>query len=283
MINLILAILSSAAIAVLMRLFDSKINNNMIMFFGNYLTCCICAMFFLGTESISSIKIFSTSTPGILFALGLGLISGILYLVSFILLQFNIRKNGILLASTFMKFGVLVPVLMAIIFFSESPTKYQIAGFVFALIAILVLNGNSNETVHSFSLLILLLFFGGLTDSTSNIYDKLGSPELKNHFLLFIFISAMLTSIVFAVIKKQHFTLADFLCGIGIGIPNYFSSRFLLYSLGSIPAIVVYPVYNVAVILLVSFIGVIAFHEKLGLRKAVALVLIVLSILLEVM
>lgn len=282
MINLILAILSSTVIAVLMRVFDPHIKNNMTMFTANYLVCCLCSVFFLFKDSGKDALKIEAGTSGLSFALLLGGISGIFFLLSFLLLQFNIQKNGVILASTFMKLGVLVPVLMAILFFHDSPSIMQISGFILAVIAILVINGMGREKSKSFLWLIVLLLVGGLTDSASNIYDKMGKPQFSNHFLLSIFLAAMVASIIGIVAKKQRLTAKDFLCGLCIGIPNYFSSRFLLAALSTVPAIVAYPVYNVAVILLISFIGVLLFKEKLGVRKIIGLALIVAAIVLEV-
>lgn len=282
MINLTLAILCSTIIAVLMRVLDSKIKNNMAMFTANYIMCCGCSLFFLFKDSGKTALRIETGTSGLSFAVLLGAIVGVFYLLSFLLLQFNIQKNGVILASTFMKLGVLVPVLMAIIFFHDKPSLMQILGFVIALIAIVVINGNGKDKSQAFLWLIVLLLVGGLTDSASNIYDKMGKAEFSNHYLLSIFVAAMFASIIGIFAKKQRLTVKDFLCGLCIGLPNYFSSRFLLKALATVPAIVAYPVYNVAVILLISFIGVLIFKEKMGIRKLIGLLLIICAIVLEV-
>ena len=140
MIYLILAIISSTAISVLMRVFDRQIKNNMIMFFANYGACTVLSVLFL---LIDKEKLFGGSVTGngMGFAVILGIISGIMYLVSFMLLQFNISKNGVVLASTFMKLGVLVPVIMSVLLGWDRPTGLQIAGAVLAILAIVLING----------------------------------------------------------------------------------------------------------------------------------------------
>ncbi len=280
MIYLILAILSSTAISVLMRVFDKYIKNNMIMFFANYSACTVLSALFLFVDKE---KLFGTGTTGngVGFAVFLGGISGIMYLVSFMLLQFNISKNGVVLAATFMKLGVLVPVLMSVLLGWDRPTGLQVSGVVLAILAIVLINGEGDREQKKGNgglWLVLLLLLGGFTDSLSNIYDKLGNPELKNGYLLFIFIVAMLFSIAVAFKRKQRFNGKDFLFGVLIGIPNYFSARFLLFSLAKIPAIVAYPVYNIGVILLIGLIGMAAFKESLSKRKTFGMAVIILSI-----
>lgn len=280
MIYLILAIISSTAISVLMRVFDRQIKNNMIMFFANYGACTVLSVLFL---LIDKEKLFGGSVlgNGMGFAVILGIISGIMYLVSFMLLQFNISKNGVVLAATFMKLGVLVPVIMSVLLGWDRPTGLQIAGAVLAILAIVLINGEGEtDTKRSKSglWLIILLLLGGFTDSLSNIYDKLGNPELKNGYLLFIFIVAMIFSIIVAAKRKQSITGKELIIGVLIGIPNYFSARFLLFSLATIPAIVAYPVYNISVILLIGLIGMVVFGEKLSKRKILGMTGIILSI-----
>ena len=59
-----------------------------------------------------------------------------------------------------------------------------------------------------------------------------------------------------------------------IGIPNYYSARFLLLSFGSVPAVVVYPAYSVGTIIITSMAGMLLFGEKLSVQKKLALLLI---------
>lgn len=73
---------------------------------------------------------------------------------------------------------------------------------------------------------------------------------------------------------------ADMLFGVLIGIPNYYSARFLLKSLSRIPAIVAYPTYSVSSIVLVSAAGVILFHEKMNGRRKAAVALVLAALLL---
>ncbi len=283
MLYLILAILSSAAISILMRLGETHIKNNMAMFITNYAVCGLLSYAFMLVDGNS--LVVEEAEDGLGFAIGLGLLVGVFFLLGFMLLQLNIAKNGVVLASTFMRMGVMVPVLMAIIVFGEKPGVLQLVGFVLAIVAILVINGDKSEESSPGKkkaglLLIILLITGGLSDSASNIYDKLGSETYKNHYLLFIFVAAIVLSTVVLLIKKQHFTLMDAGWGLAIGIPNYFSARFLLLSLSGVKAIVVYPVYNAMTILLISLIGLLFFKEKLGRRKLIGLLLIVGAIVL---
>ncbi len=264
-------------ISILMRISEKKIKSTLAMFVTNYLVCTI-----LSVVYIKDVPIF-TLQKGSGFAIGLGVVGGIFFLLSFYLLQFNIQKNGVVLSATFMKLGVLVPTLMALTVFHEIPKKFQVVGFVLAIIAIIIINGKKEEgdgkDRKSIWLLILLLA-GGFTDSLANIYDKVGEAALKDQYLLYIFMTATLLCVIILAVQHYLPTGYELLWGAVIGIPNYYSTRFLLLSLGEFPAILVYPVYNIAVILVVSLVGIMVFKEKLDQRKMLGMGLILAAIVL---
>jgi drug/metabolite transporter (DMT)-like permease len=78
-------------------------------------------------------------TEGIGFTLGLGVCTGTLYLVGLLLVQLNIKKNGVVLSSIFQKLGLIVQVLISIVFFKEHPQLIQILGIIICLIAVFMI------------------------------------------------------------------------------------------------------------------------------------------------
>ena len=80
--------------------------------------------------------------------------------------------------------------------------------------------------------------------------------------------------------EKERFTWREGLFGIALGLPNYFSTRFLLLSLSDIPAVIAYPTYSVATILVVTLSGVVFFREKLQKHQWVALAIILVALAL---
>ena len=135
MIYLILAVTSSMLVSVIMRVSEKHIHNNITMLASNYLMCSVLAAICTGTWNL-----FPVSAEGFSFSVGLGLISGLFYMGSFMLLQWNVKTNGIVLSSMFMKLGVMVPTLMAILVFGEVPKAVQVIGMIVALAAILLIN-----------------------------------------------------------------------------------------------------------------------------------------------
>ena len=278
MLYLLLAILSSALISIVMRLSDKHVKNTMTMFMSNYVVCILLSVLF--GLSIDS----SAFQDGVTLPIALGALTGILYLSGFMLLQTNIKKNGVVLSSTFMRLGVIVPTVMAIVVFHENPGVLAVFGIIIALVAIVIINLNPGEKKEGQNsqmlLLVILLLVGGFTDSLSNVYDKCGAPSLKDLYLICTFSAAFISSVIMKIIKKQKYTLSDIAWGALIGIPNYFSARFLLLSLSKLQAIIVFPVFNIATIVIVTLAGMIFFHEKLDRRKWIAMGMILVALVL---
>ena len=180
MISLLLAIASSALIAIIMRLSTNKVKAGKTMLAANYLVCFLLAACYAGFD-----RLFPAG-DGLLPALGMGVFNGILYLGGFVMMQRSVKKNGVVLSSVFMKLGLLVPMALSIFLFGEMPTVLQIAGFILAVLAIILINfkkdGSSATAVGG---LLLLLLMNGGGDAMSKVFEEMGNPALSNQFLFY--------------------------------------------------------------------------------------------------
>ena len=275
MLFLILAILSSAMISFIMRLSTDKISANLSMLTTNYLVCSLLGAVYGG------FKMVMPEAEGFSVTLWLGLISGVLYLASFVAFQNNIRKNGIVLSAVFMKLGLLVPIVVSMLFFHENPTLTQIAGFCIAVFAIVLINVKKEAAGAHFGIgLIALLLLSGCTDVTAKVFDVFGSESLSAQYLFYTFFTAFVLCAVLAVRKKERPGYQEALYGILIGVPNFFSTKFLLGALAELPAVVVYPSFSVGTMLIVTMTGAAIFRERLSRLQWVALAVIVAALVL---
>lgn len=271
MFNLLLAILSSALVSLTMRLSETKIQNSLSMLAVNYVMCAFLSWVYTGLAEpwAGSSTVF------------LGGINGVLYLAGFVLLQRNIRSNGVVLSSTFIKLGLLVSMVVSVVFFGERPGALQWLGFFLAVAAIVLMNFRPGEgKAGNMAGLILLLLAGGGGDAMSKVFEVLGDPAGGDHFLLWTFLAALVLCVGLCIRNKEKVVKWAVLFGLLIGIPNFFSAKFLLGALNQIPAVIVYPVYSVATILTVTITGVLVFREKLENRQWTALGIILLALVL---
>lgn len=275
MISLILAVISSALISIIMRISSDKIKANRSMLAMNYLVCLT-----LGA-GYAKYRIFPVNETGFSVTLGLGIISGILFLVSFILFQVNTQKNGVVLSAIFMKLGLLVPIVMSILLFGELPTSVQAIGFCIAVAAIIGINYQKGDGNSKFSMgLIFLLLVGGSADVMAKIYEEYGTLALSDLFLFYTFAVAFILCVGVVIWNKERPGKAEFLYGALIGILNFFSSKFLIAALKDVPAVIAYPTYSVATILIVTLAGVFIFKETLSKRQWYALIAILVALVL---
>ncbi len=270
MLNLILAIASSALVSISMRLSGSRAKSGPGMLCVNYLMCL--ALAWADSGFVTPLP----AEPGLGLTVALGLVNGLLYLAGFLLLQVNIRKNGVVLSATFQRLGLLVSMLVSVVLFREMPERMQWLGFALAVAAIVLINYQpGGEKAGSRLLLILALFTGGITDAMSKVYTQVGNPALSQHFLLYTFVAATAACAFLALREGKGWPGKwEWIWGIVIGVPNFCSAKFLLGALEDLAAVIVYPVHSVATILTVTLVGVLAFREKLEKRQWVALAMI---------
>lgn len=275
MVNLLLAIASSALVSITMRLSERSIKNNTAMLAVNYMMCTLLAWAYTGFGNWYPIAV------GRQFAAILGSFNGILYLAGFVLLQRSIRTNGVVLSATFLKLGLLVSMAVSVIFFGERPEIWQWAGFALAVSAIVLMNFRTGEgKAGNMASLVLLLLAGGGGDAMSKVFEELGNPVLTEYFLMITFGTAMAFCWSLCRIRKEQTGKREWLSGLLIGIPNFFSAKFLLGALKDIAAVIVYPVYSVATILTVTVTGILVFREKLERKQWLALGMILAALIL---
>lgn len=261
MIQLVLAILCSSLVALGMRWAERHGKGRLSMLLVNYLVCTALSACFTGGVWMPR---------GV--TLGMGMINGFLFLAGFVMYLRCVGHSGVILASTFMKLGVLVPTLLSILVFGESPRVTQILGILLTVAAIILMNVSKEQgKIVGLGGLLLLMFGGGMTDSMAKIYDALGQPEQQGIYLLITFVMATILCLALVIVRKAPFTKHDVLDGVLLAIPNFFSARFLLQSLANVPAVVAYPTYSVASIALVSLFGVVVFRERLSRNQWMAM------------
>lgn len=284
MFNLILAIVSSSLVSIMMRVGEGRAKNNISMLSVNYFICMILSIVYTGAGNLLQ------TGEGLSTAIGLGCLNGFFYIASLILFQNSVKQNGVVLSSIFMKLGIMMPLIISVVLFKEMPTMVQVIGFVIAIVAIVLTNlqDKSEENVlekaekkNSIKIGLILVLVGcGMADGMSKIYQELGTDMFEELFLVCTFVIAFLLSFVLVKMKKQKYTQNEIIYGVLLGVPNYYSARFLLKALGEIPAVVAYPTFSIGTIAVITLTGIIAFKEKITKRQMFAIAFIVVAVVL---
>ncbi len=296
MIYLFLAILSSSAIALI---FKHSENNNMNRF-------AITTMNYVIAFSTSLIIILSnfknfrfedkTLDPimynllnnikfneftSFIWAIIIGSIAGSFFFLSFFLYQKSIRENGVGLSGAFGKLGILIPMIFSIIFWKEYPNTIQTIGISFALFAIIFINIPFKKEKLNFNYLLILLFlFGGMAEFSNKIFQNYSFTKYKEIFLFFVFFSAFLISLFFTLKKPKKVHRRDIITGILVGIPNYFSSFFLIMALDYVKTSVAFPIFSSGSILFINLGGIIIFKEFPSKKDWIAILSTIIALIL---
>jgi len=159
LIYLLLSIFCSALIGNLLILFDrDKKADILIIFLGNYFLASIFSLFFLKT-SISELHKFD---------IGLGMITGVFFLINFILYRNNIQLNGLSLSVSIMRISLLIPTAISLIFFGDRISLFNYLGIIIILFAFIFVT--ELRSYRNFLLLLLLFTITGLSDTSLKIY-----------------------------------------------------------------------------------------------------------------
>ncbi len=282
MLYLILAIACSAVISVIIRTSKKEVTYPVTMYGANYVTCEILGLIFLLTGSGT---ITGLTGGEMRFAMLLGFFTGLLYPVGFILMRVNIFNSGMALTSVYSELGGIVPTLLSIVLFHETPSAACYVGIAIAVAAIIVMGLAKKEPReagrHSnYFWLVIHLLCGGVTETANKLFDEFGTTQSKTLFLLMIFGAALLFCVVWMIISKGKIRAKDAAIGVALGIPNYFTSRLILGALETVPAVVVFPVYSVGTIVAITLIGLFFYKEKLNRIQVLGIAMILLALVL---
>ncbi len=278
MIYLILAILCSSSIALIFKHSETNNMNRLAVTTANYFTALIISLIMIFIQSDS---IFSDQSK-LLWAISIGAIAGIFFFLSFIYYQKSVKKNGAGLAGVFSKLGILLPMLISIVLWKEFPTSIQWLGIILAIISIVIVNFpfNKNWKKALKLSLILLFFYGGIAEFSNKLFQRYAALNLKPLFLFSVFSVAFIISLVVTIKDKRKIKREDLFIGVLVGIPNLFSSFFLISALDLLKAAVVFPIFSAGSIVVISLGGFLIYNERLNRREFSAIIMTIIALIL---
>lgn len=300
MLYLFFAIICSASIALIFKYTENANTNRYLITSSNYFIAFVTSLFMIFsrgllsgiTPEISFAQDFSMLSSdnlhilspysSIIWGLMVGTVAGFFFFLSFIYYQKSVKENGVGISGTIAKLGILIPMIFSIIIWKELPSSLQWIGIGLSLVSILIVNlsPKSLEKMDIKPTLILLFIFGGMAEFSTKIYQKYALNEYKDVFLFAVFFVAFLISTYYTVREKKKITKKDIFTGFAVGIPNLFSSYFLILSLATLKTSVAFPIYSAGSIVLINIGGFLIFKEKIARKNQVAILLTLIALVL---
>lgn len=295
-----LAIICSAAIALIFKYTENTLTNRYVITSANYffasVTSLVMIMYqrlligvnregsFINELSILSgneARLFSPYAS-VIWGILVGSIAGVFFFLSFVYYQKSVKDNGVGISGTIAKLGILIPMIFSILIWREFPTAVQWIGILLSLVAIVVVNlsKRSIKTLDFKPALLLLFVFGGMAEFSNKIYQQYALNEYKDIFLFSVFFVAFIISVTYTLRIKGKATYKDILIGFAVGIPNLFSSYFLIMSLETVNTSVAFPMYSAGSIVLINLGGLLIYKEKIAAKNQLAIAMTIIALIL---
>jgi drug/metabolite transporter (DMT)-like permease len=264
MVYLLLAILSSFSISLMVKRNEVEGIDTLGVLASNYISA---ASIGWGFALYRGSLTFSEPT------LWLSLGGSLLWPGTFFLLMWGIRRYGIALAGSISRLSLSVPVLFGLLFLGESPTPYAMTGILAALAACILLNPRSRSRESSLDrgaiwyFPVLILSFG-FADLWVNLFNTLASSGERDLFTALLFTGAGIITAIVIMQQNRRLQRRSVVRGLILGVPNYFSTFFLMRSLQT-PAFagasaVAYALYSATSVSLAFAAGALGWKEPIS-------------------
>ena len=287
MLFLVLSVVTSTLLNVILKSFTKFEINTFQAIVFNYWICTFTGSFIEGYYTFQHPE--AIHSQWFLYSI----ILGISFIILFNLMGWTAQKLGLTIVSISNKLSLLIPVLIAIIYMHESTTLLKIVAILLALIAVVMVTISKNNNADKsksvvFILLPFVLFFGsGFNDTIVNYVQMyLLKKGDDSKFVIWIFQFAALIGTVILltqfILDKNKFKFKNLIAGICLGVPNYFSMYYLVKALSqsSMPSSLLFPINNVAIVIVSTIVGVILYKEKLSKIQFLGVALACISIII---
>ncbi len=277
MIYLLLTIISSVTIALILKYNANRKGQPVVMLTGNY---------FIASIIAASIILIKGNISFSIVALIFGLLLGVMFIISFFIFAKAVELAGTALATVSSRLSVFIPVFLVVVFYGEVPLPQTYIGFICTILTIVLFYFSINHKKaedsqkSKYLFLIAVLVLIGINDFAIKLFQLTRSSAEEKFFVYIIFTTAFFCGTVYVLFRKLKIVSKDLLTGFLLGVPNVFSTIFLLSALNQLPAMIVYPVMNTGVIVLTTIASYLIWKEKLNKSGIAAIVLGTAAILL---
>ncbi|MFA9213572.1 MAG: EamA/RhaT family transporter [Candidatus Methylacidiphilales bacterium] len=285
MIFLLLSIIASTITVSFFKIFERVGVNTLQGIIFNYITCAVLGNLFTNETPVITTDFYNQ--PWFPYTLLLGF----LFISIFFAIGETSQKMGVSVSMVSAKLSVVVPIVFALLFFSESLTVLQIAGIVLSLLAVYFISqkhsDGSTKTKNIWILPAIVFIGSGIIDTTLNFIQKRFIPAVSEAYVIttvfsiaFILGALFLTYLV--VFKNEKVAFKNVYWGIFLGIPNYFSMLFLVKTLSYFPtaSATIFPINNIGIVAASTLVSVLFFKEKLNTKNIIGLALSLMAIAL---
>lgn len=278
---LVLSSACSLMIAHLLKVTEVKQLRTLNTLSVNYLVAAIFAIL-VGLNGKSGFREIDQTVVLIVFCV----IVGAFFISNFVAYSKSVHHNGVGITIAAMRLSLLIPVAISIYWYLEYLDTLEITGIigVFGAMVLLIPRQNNIKvgSLNASWLLILVFLLSGFADASLKIYQEEYSTNLNElTFMGFVFLGAFVIGLALSLIRKGPLiTKQEALLGAIIGIPNLYSSIFLIYALGGISGSIAYPVVNILNVLGGTLLGLFIWDDTVSSKQWIGISIAIIAIIL---
>jgi drug/metabolite transporter (DMT)-like permease len=211
--------------------------------------------------------------------LELGLLGGVGYIGSILLLMPAMRESGVSIAVAVLQLAILWPVAYAMVVFHELPSPAQWAGMAAAVAALVLLSiGRTRPGLAKaggrFSPLLLPLFLiTGVSGIAMKAFHQYAPPAELPGFMTVLFATATAGGALAMLARREPLRRADLALGAAAGLPNATQLELIMRALEQVPAIIAFPVSSALSLLLNTLAALLFWGERLDRPTSLGLLL----------
>ena len=265
---LLLCIACNVGLAIIFKTFQRYQVDNLNAIVVNYFVCVFVASLVLGQLAFPFDFMYRPwATHAVILAL--------LFICGFNVMALSFQKSGVALTAIIQKMSLILPASFAIALYGEPLTILKGGGIIMALIAVIFVNKPSTEDAPKFSFADPIILLPLLTFIMSGIIEIiLFYVEVEGLvseegiiFTATCFGLAGIFGAIYSVFRGFKSNIwpkkKEFIAGMALGLPNFFSIYLLVFLLSKgWQASVLFPVNSVSILIFTSIIGFILYNEK---------------------
>jgi len=285
MVFLFLSILCSTIIFLLFKIFPSKNVNTFSAIVINYFTASICG-YLLFTDTLEWSHLSKAGwLPNAIFL-------GLTFIFLFNMMALTAQRLGASVSSIANKMALVVPVIFAITYYGDEISTIKVIGICLSLAGIylaILKKGNQKDRIdYSKIWLPIVVFIGsGFVDTflkynqEFHLKDDSNASKLFSGITFGVAFTIGLLMMLFSK-EKRRLNLNTIIAGLVLGVVNFGSIYFLIeiFNHTSLESSLVFPINNVAVVILTTIGSILFFSERFSLINKIGIALCVGSILL---
>lgn len=274
---LVLSVVCSLIIVHLLKVVKYRQARMLPVLTINYLVATVVA-------SVSSLDSTTVSSLPIWLILLTGT-AGSLFILNFIVYGSSVNRNGVGVSVTAMRLSLVIPVLVSIIGYREQISFLIITGLIGVFLALFLLSRvrNHKKEKNWKPVLLIVLFLGtGFSDAALKIFRENGAGFINQDlFMAGVFGTAFLIGIIGVILRRQYRIKRNEIgLGIMIGIPNLYSSIFMIMALKYIGGAIAFSIVNILIVAGGTILGYVYWKDQITKRQFWGIMLGMVSIVL---